>query len=101
MTTILAMGGGGFSQEPDNPLLDDYVLGLTGRARPRVLFVPTASGDAQEYIDRFSAAFPASRCEASYLSLFRRTVRDLRNFVMGHDVIYVGGGSTANVFAVW
>jgi peptidase E len=44
---IVAMGGGGFSME-DSPLLDDYVLGLAG-ADPRVLFLPTASGDASDY----------------------------------------------------
>jgi dipeptidase E len=36
---IVAMGGGGFSEEPDNPLLDRFVLGLAGRERPRVCFV--------------------------------------------------------------
>ena len=54
---IVAFGGGGFSMEPGNPLLDDYVLGLTGVERPRVCFVPTASGDADHYIVRFYRAF--------------------------------------------
>ena len=39
---IVAMGGGGFSMEPDNPLLDDFVLGLSPRKPARVCFVPTA-----------------------------------------------------------
>ena len=52
------MGGGGFSTEPENPLLDDYVLGLTRARRPKVCFVPTASGDAESYILRFVEAFP-------------------------------------------
>jgi peptidase E len=43
---IVAFGGGGFSMEPGNRLLDDHVLGLTGVERPRVCFLPTASGDA-------------------------------------------------------
>ena len=55
--TVVAFGGGGFSLESGNPLLDDYVLGLTGTADPRVCFLPTASGDADHYIVRFYNAF--------------------------------------------
>jgi len=69
---IVAFGGGGFSMESGNPLLDDYVLGLTGAERPRVCFLPQASGDADHYIVRFYRAFAATRCEASHISLFRR-----------------------------
>jgi peptidase E len=102
--TIVAMGGGGFSMEPDNPLLDDFVLDLAragrGRDRPRVCFVPTASGDADGYVARFYAAF-ARRAEASHLALFNRTVVDLERFVLEQDVVYVGGGNTANLLAVW
>ena len=43
---IVAFGGGGFSDGCANPLLDEYVLGLADVARPRVCFLPTASGDA-------------------------------------------------------
>ena len=57
MRQIVAFGGGGFSQESGNPLLDDYVLGLTGTANPRVCFLPTASGDADHYLVRFYNTF--------------------------------------------
>ena len=98
---IVALGGGGFSMEPDNPLLDDFILSLTGKDRPRVCFVPTAAGDADGYVQRFYDAFPAGRAEASHLALFKRTVRDLRAFALAQDVIYVGGGNTVNMLAVW
>src|SRR5919197_5384387 len=68
---IVAFGGGGFSMEAGNPLLDDYVLGLTGAERPKVCFLPTASGDADHYVVRFYRHF-AGACEASHVSLFRR-----------------------------
>lgn len=97
---IVAMGGGGFSMEPDNPLLDDFVLAATGLARPRVCFLPTASGDADGYIERFHAAF-AGRAETSHLGLFLREVADVEGFLCAHDVVYVGGGNTANMLAVW
>lgn len=98
--TIIAMGGGGFGMEPENPLLDEYVLSLTGKERPSVCFVPTASGDAEGYIERFLAALD-DRADTAVLRLFRRTEADLAAFVARQDVVYVGGGNTANMLAVW
>jgi hypothetical protein len=50
---IVAMGGGGFATEPENVLLEQYVLSLSrNRIRPKVCFLPTASGDSQNYIER-------------------------------------------------
>lgn len=97
---IVVLGGGGFSTGA-GPALDDHLLGLTGEARPRVLFVPTASGDADTYIDMFLAAFPPDRAQAGVLRLFAREVDDLRSLVLDQHVVYVGGGSTANLLAVW
>jgi len=59
---IVAMGGGGFSMEPDNLLLDRYVLALAPQPTPTVCFIPTASGDSEGYIARFYAAFAALPC---------------------------------------
>ncbi|MFF3544669.1 Type 1 glutamine amidotransferase-like domain-containing protein [Streptomyces platensis] len=96
----LALLGGGFSDDPDT-LLDDFVLETAGRTRPKVCFLPTASGDAPGYIEGFHAAFGVRDCEPSHLELFRRTVTDLRAFVLAQDIVYVGGGNTANMLAVW
>jgi peptidase E len=100
---IVAFGGGGFSMESGNPLLDDYVLGLTGAERPRVCFLPSASGDADHYIVRFYRAFSAHRCEATHVSLFRREQgpEDLRGHLLSQDLIYVGGGSVVSLLGVW
>ncbi|MGC1677346.1 MAG: peptidase E, partial [Candidatus Binataceae bacterium] len=104
---IVAMGGGGFSMEPKNPLLDDFVLDLARQSRrirnrkPRIAFVGTASGDSDSYARNFIESFPPSRAEAMLLRFFERTVTDLRGFVLAQDVIYVGGGSTANLIAIW
>ena len=99
--TIFAMGGGGFSDEGDDRILDDHLLSLVDRPRPRVCFLPTASGDADAYVERFLTAFSPSRAEASVLSLFRREAEELRSVVLSQDIVYVGGGSTANLLAVW
>ncbi len=101
--TVVAMGGGGFSMD-DDTLLDDHILSLAretrDRARPRVCFLATASGDADGYIARFYAAF-ARRAEASHLALFVRTEPDIEAFLLDQDVVYVGGGNTANMLAIW
>jgi dipeptidase E len=100
---IVAFGGGGFSMESGNPLLDDYVLGLTKAERPRVCFLPSASGDADHYIVRFYRAFSSHRCEPSHISLFRREQgpSDLRRHLLSQDLIYVGGGSVLSLLGVW
>jgi len=95
------MGGGGFSMEPDNPLLDTFVLSLARSPHPRVCFLPTASGDAEGYVARFYRAFAALDCRPTDLQLFARTVGDLEPFMLEQDVIYVGGGNTASMLAVW
>jgi len=89
--------------ESGNPLLDDYVLGLCRSARPKVCFMPHASGDADHYIVRFYRAFPAERCEASHISLFRREQgpEDIRAHLLSQDLIYVGGGSVVSLLGVW
>ncbi len=100
---IVAFGGGGFSMESGNPLLDDYVLSLTGKPRPRVCFLPSASGDADHYIVRFYREFAGARAEASHISLFRRhrSALDLREHLLSQDLIYVGGGSLVSMLGVW
>lgn len=102
MRQVVAFGGGGFSRESGNPLLDDYVLGLTGTADPRVSFLPTASGDADHYIVRFYNAF-RDRTRPSHISLFRRErgVSDIPAHLLAQDLIYVGGGSLISLLGVW
>ncbi len=102
---IIAMGGGGFSMEPDNLALDRYVLkqllAQVDKARPKVCFIPTASGESQEYILNFYKAFVALGCEPTYLSLFRLPTADLEGYLLENDLIYVGGGNTRSMLALW
>jgi peptidase E len=85
----------------ETPVLDDYILGLARREHPRICFVPTASGDNENYIVRFYRRFVGADCVPSHLGLFNRDVEDLTEFALSQDVIYVGGGNTANMLAVW
>jgi peptidase E len=95
------MGGGGFLMEPDNLLLDRFILSTAAVSHPKVCFVGTASGDAASVSDRFYAAFRTLPCEPTELSLFKPPTADLRSFVFERDVIYVGGGNTRALLALW
>jgi peptidase E len=97
----VALGGGGFTEEPDNPALDDYVLAASGRARPRVCFLATAGGDSLSYTVKFYKSFSGGHCEPTHLAQFNRTVDDARALQLAQDVIFGGGGNTVNLLAVW
>jgi dipeptidase E len=101
MKQIIAMGGGGFSMEPDNPALDQYILNQAEKKNPKVCFIPTASGDSDVYIERFYNFFDNQSCTPDHLSLFKPKTRDLKTFVLAQDILYVGGGSTKNMLALW
>jgi dipeptidase E len=103
LSTILAMGGGGFTMEPVGGALDELVLGLAKAPVPRICFLPTASGDPGEQIARFHAAFADRPCVPVHLSLFRLGANpvDLRAHLLAQDVVYVGGGSMRNMLAIW
>ena len=96
---IVAMGGGGFSM--DDPVLDAYVMDLVDAPRPKVCLLPTATASMPTYLPGFLGAFPSSSFEPTLLDLFHRTVGDLESFLGEQDVIYVPGGNTVNMLAVW
>ena len=97
------MGGGGFTMSEDgSSLLDDFLLDIAAADRPRVCFIPTAGGDAEEYIERFQDGF-SLRAQTSVLSLFGRDPYGYQDprMLLDQDIVYVGGGSTANLLAIW
>jgi len=100
-TQIIAMGGGALPAELDNLRLVGYFLRQTGKKNPKVCFIGTAGGDAESYRLRFYAGFGRFGCRTSDLPLFARTPRNLESFVLAHDAIFVGGGNTRSMLAVW
>lgn len=99
--TILAMGGGGFLMEPDNARLDRHLIELTGKNRPKVCHFPHATSDPNPKVVEFYRTFTTLGAEPSFLSLFALPTTDLEDFVLGHDAIYVGGGNTKSMLALW
>ena len=94
---IVACGG----RELFHPQLIDYVLSFAKRKRPKVLFLPTASGDGEVYTALFRMGFAGRDCELTVLALFDRTVDDIDGLIRDQDVVVVGGGNTANMLAIW
>ena len=97
---IIPIGGGGFYRDAENLALEKYVVAQSGAEHARVCFVPTASGELDHYLSSFYAAFLKLGCQPSVLSFFKRTP-DLRSLLLNQDVIFVGGGNTKSLLAVW
>ena len=87
--------------ELDNLLLVKYFLAQTRRRKPKVLYIGTATGDSEVARLRFYAGFSQFDCTPSHLALFARTPPNLETLVMEQDAIFVGGGNTRSMLAVW
>ena len=96
---IVGLGGGG-DTPAQTALLTDYVLGLTGKERPRMLWVPTAVGDDASVSLGFYEAF-AARADLRTLATFPWPPQNLRALILAQDAICVCGGNTANMLAIW
>jgi peptidase E len=96
---IVGLGGGGDTAEQTR-LLHDYVLGLTGKPKPRLLYVPTATAESAEAIVGFYELF-RGRAELNHLCTFPWPPEDLRDLILSQDSICVSGGNTANLLAIW
>src|SRR2546430_623870 len=94
---IVACGG----QQLYHPALTRYVLELSERSHPKILFLPTASGEDPAYLLTFYQQLAGVDCAPTHLALFRRTVADVERLIRAQHVIMVGGGNTANMLAIW
>jgi len=97
---LIVQGGGGFLMEKSRAL-DLHFLRATGKPNPRICFVGTASGDAESARYKFYEAMATLDCRATHLSLVQPPTADLAAFVLEQDAIYVGGGNTRSLLALW
>ena len=95
------MGGGGFAMEPENLLLDKYILSLSEKKKPSICFLGTANGDSEGYRDRFYNAYRTFDCQPTHYSVFKPSTRDLIGFFSSQDIVHVGGGNTKNLICLW
>ena len=97
---IIAIGGGGFGRNPKNLDIERYIIDNARVSRPKICFIPTATGEDKSYIVNFYKAFSKLHCIPSHLEFFARTP-DLRNLILDQDIVFVGGGNTKSMLAVW
>ena len=102
MGKIVAIGGG-VLREGDTDGIDKFILELSGKDNPNVLFIPTASYDSPEYTETFTEAFGELGCAVDVLNLLGRnpSVSDMEGKILSPDIIYVGGGNTLKMMRRW
>ena len=101
VTRKIIATSGGFAIEPRNKRLDKYILSQSNSKNPKICFIGTASGDSQNFIKRFYNFFKKENCRPSHLQLFKGNVEDIESYILNQDIIYVGGGNTKNMLAIW
>ena len=97
---IIAIGGGGFGRNPKHNKIEKYILSQVDKNKPNILFLPTASGEDKNYIINFYSCFSKLDCHPDHITFFQRTLR-LDSLINKADIIYVGGGNTKSMLAVW
>ncbi len=104
---IIAIGGGeiGFrGSKLETLAIDREAIKQTGKASPKLLFISTASKDAPGYIEQIQKYFGKKLgCVVSALELttIKYSQKELKEHIMGADIIYVGGGNTLFMMNVW
>ena len=97
---IIAIGGGGFGRNPHDNKIEKFILSRSSKKKPNICFIPTASAEEKSYIVNYYTAFSSLDCNPIHLNLFKRTPR-LDSLINKQDIIYVGGGNTKSMLAVW
>lgn len=98
---IIAIGGGGFGRTGTPTALETYLVAQTGKQQPKVCFLPQASAESHDYIERFKQTFNALNAQPTWVSLFGRVNPDWKEILLAQDLIYVGGGNTRSMLALW
>ncbi len=97
---IVAIGGGGFGRKNSHSMIEKYILKLADNDSPKVCFLPTATGDNDSYIVRYYSVFTPLNCIPTHIEFFKRTI-DISQHIMEQDIVFVGGGNTKSMLAVW
>tara|TARA_B110000438_G_scaffold272283_1_gene290830 strand:+ start:7934 stop:8629 length:696 start_codon:yes stop_codon:yes gene_type:complete len=100
MRQIIAIGGGGFGRTIKSTLIESYILSQSDQKKPSICFLPTATGDSEAYIKNFYHVFSKLNCKPSHIGFFKRTM-DLKLHIEKQDIVFVGGGNTKSMLAIW
>ena len=97
---IVAIGGGGFGRITKEKKIERYILSLSNKDKPNICFIPTATGDNDAYKVNYYDVFTKFNCNPTHIDFFKRTM-DLSSHISKQDIIFVGGGNTKSMLAVW
>lgn len=97
LPTIFALG----TASAENRTINRYIASLTEKSAPRICFIGTAAGEPPSYFEMAQRGFSELASEVVELSFFRPPTADLRGFLGEFDCIYVGGGNTKSLLALW
>lgn len=103
MGKIVAIGGGELKWK-ETMNIDRFIVSFAGKPSPKALFIPTASGEPQAYMDSFHATYQDDlKCDTDVLRLLENADDEasIKAKILGADIIYVGGGNTKHMMAVW
>jgi dipeptidase E len=99
---IIVMGGHGMNlTNPKNLKIHNYLLKASNQKNPKIAFLGTATGDSSNYISLFYSSFSSLECKPSHLELFMINHENWQEYLLSQDIIYVGGGNTFNMLAIW
>ena len=97
---IIAIGGGGFGRNPGIGVIEKYILHQSDKDTPNICFIPTATGDSESYKVSYYTTMTQLDCNPTHLDLFKRTP-NLEGLIHDQDIVFVGGGNTKSMLAVW
>lgn len=103
MNTIVAIGGGDIESKGTLPV-DREIVESCGKEEIKALFIPTASEDSEEYIQKFEETYGRELgCETDKLLLVDEELEksEIRAKIESANVIYVGGGNTRKMMNIW
>jgi dipeptidase E len=101
---IVAIGGGGSLKTRATAAIDREIIRLSRKKHPRLLLIPTATSDDQEYCQRIQKYFGGYwKCRVSFLQLIKQrpTKQAIKRAILSADIIYVGGGNTLKMMRLW
>jgi aminopeptidase N len=97
---IICIGGGGFGRNPQQRIIENYIINQSTITNPNILFIPTASAEDKSYIVNFYSCFSRLNCKPYHINFFERTPR-IEGIINKANIIFVGGGNTKSMLAVW
>ena len=107
MTKIIAIGGGEIGR-PSYPVettkIDKEIMALSGKKKPRFIFIPTASSDSEGYVKTVKRHFGKRlncRVDILYLIKEKPSKKEIEKKILNSDIIYVGGGNTLKMMKIW